>query len=138
VLLVGRDPRNHPATLPDGVAVFDYAPYSALFQRAAAIVHQGGIGTTAEAMRAGRPMIVMPYAHDQPDNADRVARLGIARTLSRERYTPARAADALRRLLGNPSSTQRAAEVGKIVRQEDGIGAACTALEGVLERLPRK
>ena len=50
VLLVGKDPRNRPATLPDGIVAFDYAPFSELFPRAAAIVHQGGIGTTAQAM----------------------------------------------------------------------------------------
>jgi len=55
VLLVGKDPRNRPASLPDGVVAFAYAPYSELFPRAAAIVHQGGIGTTAQAMRSGRP-----------------------------------------------------------------------------------
>jgi UDP:flavonoid glycosyltransferase YjiC (YdhE family) len=138
VLLVGPDPRNRPATLPDGVAAFEYAPYAALFPRAAAIVHQGGIGTTAEAMRAGRPMLVMPYAHDQPDNAERVARLGVARTIARERYTAARAADALRRLLDSPSYTHRAARVGEALRREDAVAAACTALETLLERQPKK
>jgi rhamnosyltransferase subunit B len=62
VLLVGKDPRNRPASLPDGLVAFDYAPFSELFSRAAVIVHQGGIGTTAQAMRSGRPMLVMPYA----------------------------------------------------------------------------
>ena len=92
VLLVGKDTRNRPPSLPDGVVAFDYAPFSELFPRAAAIVHQGGIGTTAQAMRSGRPMLVMPYAHDQPDNAERLVRLGIARSISRHRYTPDRAA----------------------------------------------
>ena len=70
----------------------DYAPFSELFPRAAAIVHHGGIGTTGLAMRSGRPMLVMPCAWDQPDNAERVARLGIARIISRRHYTPARVA----------------------------------------------
>jgi UDP:flavonoid glycosyltransferase YjiC (YdhE family) len=57
VLLVGNDPRNLPVrSLPDGVIVADYAPYSELFSRAAAVVHQGGAGTTAQALRAGVPM----------------------------------------------------------------------------------
>ena len=55
LLLVGRDPRNRPAKLPAGVVAFEYAPYSQVFPRAAAIIHQGGIGTTAQALRAGRP-----------------------------------------------------------------------------------
>jgi UDP:flavonoid glycosyltransferase YjiC (YdhE family) len=132
VLLVGKDTKNRPATLPDGIIAVDYAPYSELFPRSAAIVHQGGIGTTAQAIRAGRPMLVMPYAHDQPDNADRVARLGIARTISRYRYTPTRAAAELRHLLENPSYHRRATEIGKQVGAEDGVTTACEALEGLL------
>jgi rhamnosyltransferase subunit B len=133
VLLVGKDPRNRPALLPDGMVAFAYAPYSELFPRAAAIVHQGGIGTTALAMRCGRPMLVMPYAHDQPDNAERVTRLGIARTIARRRYTPARAVVELRHLLDNPAYSQRALAVGEQVRREDGVRAACDALTGLLQ-----
>jgi UDP:flavonoid glycosyltransferase YjiC (YdhE family) len=132
VLLVGKDPRNRPAPLPDGVVAFAYAPYSELFPRAAAVVHQGGIGTTAQAMRSGRPMLVMPFAHDQPDNAERVKRLGIARTIARHRYSPARTAAELRQLLDNPGYRHRASAVGERVRQEDGVRAACDALEGLL------
>jgi UDP:flavonoid glycosyltransferase YjiC (YdhE family) len=134
VLLVGKDPRNRPASLPEGIVAFDYAPYSELFPQAAAIVHQGGIGTTAQAMRSGRPMLIMPYAHDQPDNAERLRRLGIARTIARHRYSPARAAAELRHLLDNPSYSQRALEIGEQVRQEDGVQAACDALEALLLR----
>ena len=60
VLLVGKETANRPDRLPDGVVAFDYVPFSELFPRAAAIVHQGGIGTTAQAMRSGRPMLVVP------------------------------------------------------------------------------
>ncbi len=133
VLLVGNDPSNRPASLPDGIVAFAYAPYSELFPRAAAIVHQGGIGTTAQAMRSGRPMLVMPYAHDQPDNAGRVKRLGIARTIARQHYTPERAAAELRELLDKPAYGQRASEVGQQIRQEDGVRAACDALEALVQ-----
>jgi UDP:flavonoid glycosyltransferase YjiC (YdhE family) len=78
-------------------------------------------------------MLVMPYAHDQPDNAERVRRLGIARTISRSRYTPDRAAAELLELLDNPTYAQRAAEVGRQIQQEDGVRAACDALEGLLQ-----
>jgi UDP:flavonoid glycosyltransferase YjiC (YdhE family) len=132
VLLVGKDVRNRPASLPDGVIALDYAPFSELFPRAAAIVHQGGVGTTAQAMRSGRPMLVMPYAHDQPDNADRMLRLGIARMISRNRYNAARAAAELRHLLDDSRYERRATEVGEQVRKEDGVANACEALERML------
>jgi UDP:flavonoid glycosyltransferase YjiC (YdhE family) len=133
VLLVGKDPRNRPVSLPPDMVAVDYAPYSELFPRAAAIVHQGGIGTTAQALRAGRPMLVMPYAHDQPDNAERLRRLGLARTIARHRYSPARAAAELAHLLATPSYSERASQIGAQVRQEDGVRAACDGLEGLLQ-----
>ena len=88
--------------------LFDYAPFSQLFPRAAAIVHHGGIGTIGQAMRSGRPSLVMPCAWDQPDNAERAARLGIARTIARNRYDPQRVAAELRLLLEDPAYSQRA------------------------------
>ena len=133
VLLIGKNPRNRPPNPPDGIAAFDYAPFSELFPHAAAIVHQGGVGTTGQAMRSGRPMLVMPYAHDQPDNAERVTRLGIARTIRRRQYTPARVAKQLRELLDNQSYAIKAAEVGKRMAGENGVQAACDALEGFLK-----
>lgn len=127
VLLVGRDGAR--PSLTDGVAAFDYAPYSQLFPRAAAIVHQGGVGTTGQSMRSGRPMLVMPYAHDQPDNAARVTRLGIARTIPRNRFEPARVARELTRLLDDPALLARAAEVGRAVSCENGARAAADEIE---------
>jgi UDP:flavonoid glycosyltransferase YjiC (YdhE family) len=126
-------PHNRPPVLPEGVVAANYAPFSELFPRAAVIVHHGGIGTTGLAMRSGRPMLVMPCAWDQPDNAERAARLGIARTIPRHRYAPARVAAELHRLLNDPTYTRRAAEVGVQVRQEDGARVACDALSGLLQ-----
>lgn len=133
-ILILNEPRNRPPVLPDGVVAVDYAPFSELFPRSAAIVHHGGIGTTGLAMRSGRPMLVMPVAWDQPDNADRVGRLGISRTIHRGRYTPDRVAAELRHLLEDSTYSRRAVEIGEIVRQEDGVSAACDAIEALLPR----
>jgi len=132
-VLILKDPRNRPPTLPQGVTAFDYARFSELFPRAAVIVHHGGIGTTGLAMRSGRPMLVMPCAWDQPDNAERTARLGVARTIPRHRYTAARVAVELRHLRDDPAYARRASEVGEQVRQEDGVRVSCDALFGVLQ-----
>ena len=59
------------AGLPDSIAAFDYAPHSVVMPRAGVIVHQGGVGTTGQALRAGRPMLIVPFGQDQPDNARR-------------------------------------------------------------------
>lgn len=130
VLMVGDDPENLPRSPlgADALAVVR-APHSALFPRAAAIVHHGGIGTLGQALRAGRPMLVVPWSHDQPDNARRARRLGFAAILSPGRYRADRAARALALLLGDPEVARRAGEVGDAVRAEDGVRTACEAIE---------
>lgn len=129
VLLIG-DARNMPKEpLPAGIVAFDYAPYGTLLPRASLIVHQGGVGTTAQALRAGRPMLVIPYNHDQPDNAARIQRLGVGRTVSRQRYKGERAVQELKELLDNPSYAARAAEVAVKVRGENGASAAADEIE---------
>jgi UDP:flavonoid glycosyltransferase YjiC (YdhE family) len=76
-------------TVPANVFVAGYAPYSTVMPRCAAIVHQGGIGTTAQALRSGRPMVVVPWAYDQADNAHRAQRLGVAGFLHARDIAPA-------------------------------------------------
>jgi rhamnosyltransferase subunit B len=129
VLLVGNDPRNVPSGVPENVCVANYAPYSKLFPHASVIIHQGGVGTTAQALRAGKTMLVMPYSHDQPDNARRVRRLGVARVIRRRRYTAELAARKITLLLEKSSVQHRAARIGERLSREDGLKAACDALE---------
>ncbi len=131
VLLVGSDPRNLPDEIPENVCVANYAPYSKLFPRASVIIHQGGVGTTAHALSSGRPMLVMPYSHDQPDNARRVRRLGVARVIRRRRYTAELAARKITIFLEKRRMRRRAARIGEQLRREDGLKAACDALEAL-------
>lgn len=131
LLLIG-DERNRPKSLPEGAAAFDYAPYGELLPRARAVVHQGGIGTTAQGLRAGVPSLVVPFSHDQFDNGARVARTGAGRWLARSKYNAQSAARELRAMLTDESYTSRAAEVGRQVRSEDGAVNAADAIEEVL------
>jgi rhamnosyltransferase subunit B len=131
VLLIGKN--APPKNLSESIIAVSYAPYSQIFSRACAIVHQGGIGTTAQALRAGRPTLVMPYSHDQPDNAARVERLGTSRTISRKQYSAVRVAKQLRELLGNLNYATKAAEIGGIIQAENGVGVACDAIEKQIE-----
>jgi rhamnosyltransferase subunit B len=132
LLLIG-DERNRPAeALPEGVAAFDYAPYGEILPRTRAVVHHGGIGTTAQVLRAGVPALVMPFSHDQFDNGARVARAGAGRVLPRAKYNAATATRELRALLEDESYTSRAKEIGKVVRSENGAASAADAIEEVL------
>ena len=116
------------------VVAFDYAPYSQIFPKAACVVHQGGVGTTAQVLRAGVPALVMPYSHDQPDNAARCVRLGTARTISRDKYTAENAAKELRELLSDLSYKAKAVQASVVVNAEYGTKIACDAIENVTSR----
>ena len=134
VLIIGEDTRNQlPENLLSAdIVTFSYAPYSKIFPYACAIVHQGGIGTTAEALRSGRPMLVMPYSHDQPDNSARAERLGVARTIKRSKYKAIAVAAELKQLLHEPKYAQKAAIIGQQIRSEDGLKVACDRIEAYL------
>jgi UDP:flavonoid glycosyltransferase YjiC (YdhE family) len=130
VLLIGTDKRNQlRQPLPDSICVAEYAPYSKLFSRAAMVVHQGGVGTTAQCLRAGKPMLIMPFSHDQPDNGRRMMRLKVARVIQRGNYTPFRVARKLKAMLAEPLFARRAEMVARRLEQEDGVRSACDALE---------
>ena len=116
--------------LPTSVRVFQYLPYSEVFPHAAVIVHQGGIGTLAQALSAGRPQLVTPVAFDQPDNARRAVRLGVARALPFRKVTAGSLQRELAPLLLEPRYAQSAASVGEQVRSENGARRACDLLLG--------
>lgn len=133
VLLTGRLPGQQPQ-LPAGVRAFQYLPYSAVFPRASAVVHQAGIGTLAQALAAGHPQLIVPVAFDQPDNARRAVCLGVARVLPFKQVTAARLVAQLRPLLDEPSYCQRATAVAASLAQENGAGRAADEIERVLRR----
>jgi UDP:flavonoid glycosyltransferase YjiC (YdhE family) len=128
VLLKGEQELDIPM-LPDNILAVDYAPYGEILPRARAVVHQGGIGTTAQTLRAGVPMLVVPFSHDQPDNAARISRLGVGRTIERKHYNSETAARELRALMEEPSYASRATEVSRIVRSESAATTAVDLIE---------
>lgn len=133
LLLVGEDDGKLRANdLPETIGVFEYAPHSVVMPRASVIVHQGGVGTTAQALRAGRPMLVIPFGQDQPDNARRCVELGVARMIARKNYRTETVTGELSRLLADRTHATRAAEVSAIIKSEHGAATACDAIERVL------
>ena len=118
----------------DDVLVVDEVPHALLFPRVAAIVHHGGAGTTAAALRAGRPQVVVPHFADQPFWAARVHELGVAPPPLRPRRLDAdRLAAALDRAC-SAEVVRRAAEVGERIAAEDGVGRAVAVLARFLDR----
>lgn len=130
VLLIGQN--EPPKNLSENIRAFDYAPFSEIFPFAATVVHQGGVGTTAQVLRAGVPHLIVPFSHDQPDNAARCVRLGVARTVSRDSYNAESAARELNKLLTDSNYNAQAREAKRIIDRENGVKAACDAIENVL------
>ncbi len=128
VILAGPN-QNFPSR-PD-VLITRYAPFSELLLRAAALVHQGGIGTTAQALRAGCPALVVPFAHDQPDNAARVVRLQAGRSITLRKYNAHTAASELDMLLSDATYRKGAEAAAREIRTENAPEAACTLVENL-------
>lgn len=129
VLLAGWG-RLGAQRLPEGVFALESVPHSWLYPRCAAVVHHGGAGTTAAALRAGVPAVVVPFHGDQPFWARRVHAAGVGPApIPRRRLTARALAAALREATGEPRLATRAAALGTEIRAENGVARAVEALE---------
>ncbi|MDB5310547.1 MAG: RhlB, TDP-rhamnosyltransferase 1 [Gemmataceae bacterium] len=133
-LLLARGGDQIPADLPPTVRHADYAPFSEVFPRAAAVVHHGGIGTCAQGLAAGVPQLVMPLAFDQPDNARRLERLGVGARVWPKRFTGPAVAAALRGLLSSPAVAARCREIAGWTGLGNPADEACRLIESLAGR----
>ncbi len=97
-------------------------------------MHQGGIGTLAQALRAGQPQVILPVAFDQPDNARRAAALGVGRVLPFEKVTAQRLAFEVAALLDQASYAQAARVIADTLSQTDGAACAADELIACIDR----
>ena len=137
VLLIG-DERNRPATLPEEMIAVNYAPYESLLPRASVVVHHGGVGTTSQALLAGVPTLIVPFAFDQSDNAEHARRLGTSRTVYRKSYRAPRVERELREVLERPEYRRQAVEVSNQLKQENGPARAADLIEQKLGPMPEQ
>ncbi|MDG2522823.1 glycosyltransferase [Caulobacter segnis] len=134
VLLVGPDGDLGLTRGATDAITVSYAPYSLLFPRAAANVHQGGVGTTQQALRAGRPQLVVPHLGDQFDNGARIAARGAGVVLKRDRFKAGAAAESLSRLLGDSKIAERAAAAEALSGAENGAAVGADLVIGLATR----
>lgn len=130
-LLVGcKDPTAHGTAWSGGkIKSIPFAPYSRVFPLSRAVVHHGGIGCVAESIRACKQMVVVPYSFDQPDNAERTKRLGVAAVVPRSKYRLEHLVPILQKVLSNRDGEQKAVELGKALSREHGTVRACEFVE---------
>jgi UDP:flavonoid glycosyltransferase YjiC (YdhE family) len=121
VFLVGKEALGVPpaAFKNPKILISSYEPFSLLFSRCAAIVHQCGIGTTAQAIRSGRPQVLVPFAHDQPDNARRVVAKGLGQEIPLGGLSEKSLHSSLLSVLKDKNLAKNAAEFGKLIRKQN-------------------
>jgi UDP:flavonoid glycosyltransferase YjiC (YdhE family) len=135
VLTVGPD--QDPARFepqPPNVFIAQYIPHSLLFPRCDLVISHGGFGTIMAALGHGLPLIVVPIAADQPDNARRCAALGVARVIAPDRRTPVAIREAALDVLCRPTYRANAAQLRGEMKALPGLNHAV----GLLERLAVK
>jgi rhamnosyltransferase subunit B len=122
--------------LPPFIRRFDYLPLSKLLPYSAALIHHGGIGTTAQALRAGVPQIITPLAHDQFDNAHRVQSLGAGTTIPAAKVNAKRMTSAISQVLTKQPFRTQAVEVSRRFQGEQPFGQLVVVLEHYGARRP--
>jgi UDP:flavonoid glycosyltransferase YjiC (YdhE family) len=114
------------------VLLVPFLSHEWLFAHAGAIIHHGGISLTARALRHGCPMLVIPQRRDQLFHAARIRALGVGAGMHPLKLT----ADGVARMLSErvcvPETIRQAQALGKAIGAEDGLAAACDAIEGQL------
>ena len=130
-LLLTKFTEQIPRSLPSGVRHVEYIPFGRVLPRAAAIVHHGGIGTAAQALRAGCPQLVTPMTFDQPDNAVRLERLGVARILRPAACSGRTMARALDVLLCSDDMAHACRAAARRFEQVDPLTRTCELIEAL-------
>lgn len=131
-ILLSESRAQVPASLPESIATFSYVPLHKLLPRSAAIVHHGGIGTAARALEAGVPQLIVPLFFDQPINAMRLIKLGVADAVRELDYRTSKVAPMLQKLLSRAKVRETCATLSRRMAGADAAGVACDALERLL------
>lgn len=128
-IFLSKDEAQVPAHLPATVLWQAYAPMSRLLGHAVALIHHGGIGTTAEALRAGTPQVVVPFGWDQFDNGARVASLGVGAVLQQRPLRANKLARTLDALMASQEVHVRCAQVAAKFSPQYDPRALCLEIE---------
>jgi rhamnosyltransferase subunit B len=130
-LLITRYQDQLSSLLPEGIAAFPHVPFPAVLPHCAALVHHSGIGTAAQALAAGLPQLVRPTAFDQPDNAARLQRLGVASSIRPTDYTPVAVVERLHLLLSSPEVAANCRRFAARIDPGAALTSVCEAIEAV-------
>ncbi len=116
-------------TANDRVMRLPFAPLHAILPHCEAVVHHGGVGTTAAALRAGLPQVIRPFGFDQFDHAARIDELGMGVCLSRKEFAPSTLVSALGGLLEDHQIARRCQQQARQLKQNQPVAESCELIE---------
>lgn len=128
-ILLTQLPEQLPAELPENIQHFSYLPFSKILPRALALVHHGGVGTTAQAIAAGIPQMIRPMAHDQPDTAARVEKLGIGASLTTREFNASTLARKLDTLITSQAVLDRCQAYAERIHPDQALNETCAVIQ---------
>ena len=137
-LFVGGDIGKEILDGSDLCAHMSYIDFEYALPKARAIIHHGGVGTTAQAIKAGIPQLIRPIKYDQPDNANRIAKLGLGAYVLPKFFTAETVVPILSSLLAQAPDNEALKKYSADVKRGNAIADACTLIEqtmtGVLNK----
>lgn len=136
-VLVSRYEELIPQPLPEGIIWFNYLSLGNLMPRFRAVIHHGGIGTSAQALAAGIPQLVLGFNYDRPDNGARLQNLGVGRFLPAILWQPHAVADALQNLLVSSAVRKRCEELAGQSNYPDAAALTCDIIENLIAEKTR-
>ncbi|MEP2776414.1 MAG: nucleotide disphospho-sugar-binding domain-containing protein [Luteolibacter sp.] len=135
-VFVTRMEKQVPESMEGSILQVDFVPFGKLLEHASAFVHHGGVGTMAQGFRAGVPQLVMAMSHDQPDNADRLERLGAGIGLMARSFTPERVTQELGKLLTDRSFADEAVYLAKKLEAKRDVAELVAWIESRMSGVP--
>jgi rhamnosyltransferase subunit B len=126
--------RRARISAPDGVLIRDYAEFHHLLPRSRMLVHHGGIGSTAQAIRAGVPQLVLPDRFDQPDNAMRIALLGLGGAIFSKKPGVEEIAGLIEAVLASPAVRKQVQDAAALVRAHPSHEIAHRMIRGLMDK----
>jgi rhamnosyltransferase subunit B len=127
-IFLSQFPDAIPPDLPPNVLHVHYAPLKGLLPYVDGVLHHGGIGTCAQALRAGVPQLVLPFGFDQQQNAARIERLGVGTTLDSARFSAEAIVEAFGRLLGDDATAARCRSLQRRFVRPDPLADCANAV----------
>jgi UDP:flavonoid glycosyltransferase YjiC (YdhE family) len=131
-IFLTRYPEQLPQPLPPHIIHFSYAPLSQLLPHCAALIHHGGIGTCSQALRAGIPQLIQPYAFDQFDNGARIEQLEVGRTISKRSFRSQKIIRYIQDMVSSQEVSTECHRIQNFFKGKDSLKESCNLIEHIM------